>query len=467
MTTVEIFDGLAARSQNAWPSPKFDVMAINGLFKPFLSAGFYYKTFMGPTNKSWMLFEPFIRKAAGLGAAVVPGPEARDPDRYEKVHKHADVLVVGAGPAGLAAALAAGRAGARVVVAEQSAHLGGELRNQPVGSPSDDWLKEIVRELKSMAHVRLLTRTTVFGAYDGGVFGLVERVADHKPAPSEHEPRQRYIKLFAKRAVIATGAIERPIPFADNDRPGVMLASAARAYLNRHAVRPGRAIVIMTCNDSVYGTAGEFVAAGARVTVVDTRSQPTKAARDAAAQGIVVRCSEAVVGALGRHRVTGALIGAFDALKMSSLGGFDRVEADLILTSGGFDPQVHLATQRGHKAQWRADIAGFVAGSAPDIQHHAGAMAGTYGTADCVTAGYAAGSDAAEAVGLLQQDRAPPPRQSMPAVLPISERPSHPSMTSSRPTAAPTGSDSSTSRTTFPPPTSSSPTSKATSRSNT
>ena len=392
-TVTELHDGLEARSQNAWPSLGFDIMAATGFFKPILGAGFYYKTFMGPTKKSWMVFEPFIRRAAGLGAAA----RERDPDRYEKVNAFTDVLVVGGGPAGLAAALAAGRMGARVVLAEQGPEFGGELLDEPAGGPSDGWLAEITGELRSLTNVQIMPRTTVFGAYDGGTFGLVERVADHKAEPAPYEPRQRYIVLRAKQAVIAAGAVERPIPFGNNDRPGVMLAGAARSYLNRQAVLAGKRVLLFTNNDSVYAAARDLAKAGAKVTVVDARAGVRP--RNAEAQGIEILPGHAIAESIGYLAVDGAHIAMFDIAKAECESGFRRLDTDLIGVSGGYDPQVHLATQRGRKPIWDAKQHCFVPGDPPDIQHHAGACKGTFDTLECITEGFAAGSRTAAAAG--------------------------------------------------------------------
>ena len=270
-TQVELFEGLAAASQNRWPSLRLDLFALNDVLGPLFPAGFYYKTFMWPPSWWRSVYERLIRRTAGLGKA----PTERDPDRYEHMHAHCDVLVVGAGPAGLMAALAAGRSGARVILADEQTELGGALLAEAIDHPGAAWLLEVTPKLEACPELRVLTRTTAFGYHDHNYLGLLERVSDHLPgSAAPHLPRQRLWKIRARQVVLATGALERPVVFAENDRPGIMLAGAARAYVNRYAVKPGRRAVVFTNNDTAYRTALDLLRAGIEVTVADLRSRP-------------------------------------------------------------------------------------------------------------------------------------------------------------------------------------------------
>ena len=338
-TQIEVFEGLAARSQNCWPSVGFDLGELSNLLSPLFPAGFYYKTFMWPPS-FWHLYERLIRRAAGMGEA----PREPDPDRYEHVHAHCDVLIVGAGPAGLAAALAAGQSGARVILADEQAELGGALLSEPAAHRAHPWREASLAALAALPETRLLPRTTVFGYYDHNFLGMVERVTDHlgRKAPP-YLPRQRLWKVRARQVVLATGAIERPLVFAGNDRPGVMLASAARSYLNRYGVRPGRSVVF-TNNDSAYATALDLYAAKVGVTVVDSRPAPSGAlpAR-ARTAGIRVLAAHAITATRGHRKVRAVEIQRLRDGRIE--GSAETILCDLVAVSGGWNPTIHLQSQ--------------------------------------------------------------------------------------------------------------------------
>ncbi len=356
-TTAELYDGLEATSQNRFPTLAFDFGAINSLAAPIVAAGFYYKTFMRPAAFWEKLYEPLIRRAAGLGRAS----SEPDPDHYEKAFAFCDVLVIGGVPAGLAAALAAGRTGVRVILADDDFRLGGRLnaeRCEVAGRPGAQWADETARELAALPNVTIFQRTTVFGVYDSGVYGALERVADHLPVPPLHQPRQRLWRILAKRAVLAAGAIERPIAFPDNDRPGVMIASAVRAYLNRYGVLCGRKAVIFGCTDDAWRTAADLNACGVEVVaIVDTRSDTAPAVR---ALGGKVRLflGAVVTRARGGRSVRGVDIRTADGRRVT-------IDADLVAISGGYNPQIGLTTHLGHKPAWRDEIAAFIPGETP------------------------------------------------------------------------------------------------------
>jgi methylglutamate dehydrogenase subunit C len=376
-TTIELVDGVVAESQNRWPSLRFDLEALNSLFAPFLAAGFYYKTFMGPTRRSWMVYEPFIRRAAGLGRASATS----DPDHYEVRHGFTDVAVIGAGPAGLAAAIAAADAGAKVTLIEQDFVEGGSLL-ATADPPELAELAAMTERLTRLANLTVMLRTTAFGLYDGGTLGLVER-RNGEPG----QVREALVMLRVRSIVFATGAIERPLVFPGNDRPGVMLASAARTYLNRFGVLCGRRIVVATDNDSAYRAAGDLAEAGADVTIVDRRRAPAPA--DA---GIRVRTGT-VRKVLGRHRVK--------AITLVGSGGTETIAADLVCASGGWSPTVHLTSHLGVRPRYRADIAGFVPGPLGPGRFAVGAVNGTYDLADAIAEGTRAGALAASEGGAI------------------------------------------------------------------
>ncbi len=373
-TVTELYDGLIAASQNRWPSLRHDIGAVNDRLSRFLVAGFYYKTFMWPAKFWELLYEPLIRRAAGLGRAA----GAEDPDIYEKAFAHCDVLVIGAGPAGLMATLAAGRTGARVILADEDFRLGGRLlaeRCEIGGRPAVDWVAEIEAELAAMPDVRIMRRTAVTGVYDHGQYSAIERVNDHVATPPEHEPRQRSWKIVAKRAVLAAGAHERAIAFGNNDRPGVMLAGAARTYVNRFAAAPGRRLAVFTNNDDGPRTAADAREAGIEVAaVIDSRT------------------GARVTRVRGRHGVR--LIDVADADGRTS-----TIECDALAVSGGWNPAVHLTCHLGGKPVWNDEIAAFVPGALPPGMTVAGAAAGALTLARCLGGGMTAGVTAAAACG--------------------------------------------------------------------
>ncbi|MEM8850314.1 MAG: sarcosine oxidase subunit alpha family protein [Pseudomonadota bacterium] len=340
-TVQEVFDGLTTRSQNAWPSLKFDAMQVNDLLAPFLGAGFYYKTFMWPKAAWEKLYEPIIRRAAGLGAL------SGDPDpwRQEKAFAHCDLLVVGGGPAGLIAALTAARSGASVILCDEQDRLGGRLLSESEtvdGQPGPDWAATITTKLRD-AGARILTRTTVTGAYDQGTYGALERVSHHVADPDPDLPRDCFWRIAAKRTILAAGALERPIAFPMNDRPGVMLASATRSYLHRWGVVPGQSVAIFTNNDDGHRTAADLRMAGVHVAAV---IDPRDGMPEGAIQGEVLR-------AHGAQGVTGITI--------RTKGGREKVDCDALAVSGGWTPTIHLTSHTGARPVWHPDLHAFLA----------------------------------------------------------------------------------------------------------
>ena len=394
-TVQELYDGLKASSQNRWPSLSFDVGAVNDLASPFFSAGFYYKTFMWPKAAWKKVYEPVIRGAAGLGVA----PDLPDPDRYAARFAHCEVLVVGGGAAGLAAALAAAETGVRVILADEQAQAGGALRFESgariEGQDGWAWAEAAIARLKAMDNVRVLTRTTAFGYYAQNFVGLVERVSDHLAAPGADLPRERLWQVRARRVVLATGAIERHMVFADNDRPGVMLASAARAYLNHYGVTVGRNVGVYTANDSAYAAALDLKKAGVNIAaIVDLRDNPAGEPIDRArAAGIEIHDGRAVVRVGGKLRVSSMTV-------QPKNGGSQRtIPVDALLMSAGWTPSVHLFSQSRGKVAFNPDTRRFVPGDYAQDCVSVGACNGTDGLAAGVDEAYAAGAKAAREAG--------------------------------------------------------------------
>ncbi|QND45930.1 sarcosine oxidase subunit alpha family protein (plasmid) [Rhizobium lusitanum] len=377
-TMVDLYDGLIARSQNRWPSLGFDVGAVNGLLSPFLGAGFYYKTFMWPAAFWEKVYEPIIRKAAGLGRASYEA----DPDSYEKCWAHCDLLVIGAGPTGLAAALTAGRAGARVLLADENFALGGSLLCET--GPA---LQGILDELATLPNVQILPRTTVIGWYDDNVFGAVERVQKHVATPDPRRPVERFWRIIAKQAILATGAEERPLVFGGNDIPGVMMAGAMRSYLNRQAVAPGARTVVFTTNQSGYRTAADLEAAGVEVAaIVDNRSggESWSGKAPALSGGCIIDAH----GGKQLRRVT-----------IATASGMQDIEADALAMSGGWSPIIHLACHRGARPVWSDEKAAFLAPEQQDGLLIAGSAAGLATTETCLGDGARKAAEALEAIG--------------------------------------------------------------------
>ncbi|OCI93124.1 sarcosine oxidase subunit alpha [Rhizobium sp. AC27/96] len=391
----EVFDGMKAQSQNRWPSLAFDVGGVNNLASPFFAAGFYYKTFMWPKAAWKHIYEPLIRRAAGLGVA----PTEEDPDHYASRYAHCDVLVVGAGISGLSAALAAAETGAKVILCDEQAEAGGALRFD-TGVKIDGvegyvWAQGIVARLKAMPNVEVLTRTTAFGYYNHNFFGLAERVTDHLAKPGRNLPRERLWQVRAKRAILATGAIERHMVFPNNDRPGIMLASAARAYLNHYGVAVGAKIGVYTAHDSAYEAAFDLKRAGVSVVaIVDSRARPSEAVlAEAKRLGIEVMADYAVVDTSGKLRVSSMTV-----LRNGS-SATRKIAIDALLVSSGWTPSVHLFSQSRGKLKFDAEKQRFLPGTYVQDCLSVGACNGTDGLQAAIEESLAAGELMARATG--------------------------------------------------------------------
>ncbi|WP_337268204.1 sarcosine oxidase subunit alpha [Oryzifoliimicrobium ureilyticus] len=394
-TVQEVFDGMLVKSQNRYPSLAFDIGGINDVLSPFFAAGFYYKTFMWPKAAWKHLYEPVIRRAAGLGVA----PQEADPDRYAHRYAHCDVLIVGAGVAGLSAALSAAQTGADVIVCDEQADVGGALRYQSdvmiEGLDGYAWAQKTAASLRAMENVTFLTRTTAFGYYNHNFVALAERVTDHLARPSRHLPRERLWQVRAKRVVLANGAIERAMVFPNNDRPGIMLASAARTYLNHYGVAVGAKVGVFTAHDSAYEAAFDLFRAGVAIpAIVDSRPSPGQdVLAEARALGIEVLTGHSVVDTAGRLRISSMMV-ARNGSKATR-----RIAVDALIVSAGWTPSVHLFSQSRGKVSFDHETQRFLPGTYAQDCICVGACNGTDDLQAAVDEAIASGQAMAEAAG--------------------------------------------------------------------
>ena len=390
-TEIELVEGISATSQNCWPSVEFDVGAINNLLQKFFPAGFYYKTFMWPKSFWYKVYEPFIRKAAGLGIASVQ----KDKERYEHKFEYCDLLVTGSGPAGLASAYAAAKSGAKVILAEDKHRFGGSLLMDDVSIDNlsgKDWSDKIISELKEMPNVTVKNRSQVFGYYDHNMMVMFERVGDHLEKKSEFTPRQRLWYIRCKEVILSTGSIERPIVFGNNDTPGVMLSSGAKEYMKVYGVLVGKKPIIFTNNDSAYETAIEFKNNGADPLILDTRKeQNSELVNEAKNKGIEIKFSHAVIKANGYKKVKSAIIGELTEDK-SGYKNTQTVDCDCICVSGFWTPSVHLASQSGNKLKFNKEIDAFVPDISKQNEVTVGAANGDFTLQNTLNEGFKAGS---------------------------------------------------------------------------
>ncbi|MBM7457221.1 sarcosine oxidase subunit alpha [Oceanisphaera litoralis] len=399
-TQGELYDGLTAASTNGWPNVDKDIMGVMGkLGGSMMPPGFYYKTFMYPQSM-WPKYEHLIRKAAGLGRV----PKEKDPDTYDKLNHHCDVLVVGGGAAGLAAALAAGRRGARVILVDEQNEFGGHLLHstQPInGQAPTQWVADAVKELQGLPDVTLLPRSTAAGYYDQNFLTVLERRTDHQGERVSGKTRQRLHRIRAKRVVLATGAHERPLVFGNNDLPGCLVASALSTYVNRYGVAPGNNLVLMTCNDYGYQAALDWLDAGRKISaVVDSRHRPSGARYQALkARGVKMYTGHGLIEAVGKKRVTGAKVAALSSDGSQVTGAVETLSCDIIASSGGWSPVVHLTAHTGSRPVWSDELNGFVPGESVQKQLLAGGIQGTYALSRVLAEGLTAGRAAADATG--------------------------------------------------------------------
>ncbi|MDD1783660.1 sarcosine oxidase subunit alpha family protein [Enterovibrio sp. ZSDZ35] len=399
-TQTELFDGLDARVVNAWPSLETDAMSFVGkLGGSMMPAGFYYKTFMYPESL-WPTYEKHIRNAAGLGEA----PTAVDANTYDKMQHHCDVLIVGAGAAGLVAARQLVGQGLRIILVDEQSEMGGSLlhtRTQLDASPATDWVADTLSVLEQDHDCMLLPKSTAFGYYDHNFVGVLERKTDHI-GEDANGIRQRIHHIRAKQVLLATGAIERPLVFGNNDLPGCMLASAVSTYLRRYAVTPGESLVLMTTNDDAYDAAIDWHLSGLHVeAIVDSRPHAEgDKTEQAKALGITVLHGHGVTNVQGSDRVTGAEVAPIDKEGRNLVGPVKVLACDVIASSGGWSPTLHLSCHTGSRPVWREDIAGFVPANTVEGMDYAGSVSGEQSLLDVMQSGFDAAERIASSLGL-------------------------------------------------------------------
>jgi len=421
-TQQELFDGLVSASTNGWPSVDTDIMGVIGkIGGNMMPPGFYYKTFMFPESL-WDTYESMIRKAAGIGRA----PREKDPDTYDTINQHCDVMIVGAGPAGLAAALTAARGGARVIIADEQNEFGGSLLNGTEkldGKPASEWIHAVVEELSTYDDVILLPRSTVNGYHDHNFLTIHERRTDHLAdiAPV-NMTRQRMHRVRAKWVVLATGAHERPLVYANNDVPGCMITGAVSAYINRYSVVPGNDLVVMTTNDYGYQAALDWADAGRNVVaIVDTRDAAIGDRIEAARQrGLTIILGSAVIEVQGTKRVTGVSVAALSSDGTKVVGSVTKLKADTVATSGGWSPVIHLSCHTGSRPVWSDSVVGFLPGPTPQKQLTAGGTNGQYETSMALQEGLDAGQKALANISLAAVEVVLPKVETLKVAAPMS-----------------------------------------------
>ena len=402
-TQIELYDGLQAEVDKGWPSLSFDIAIINDWFSRLFSAGFYYKTFMYPAN-FWNIYESFIRKASGIGKA----PTEKDPDTYSHHNIHCDVLVVGAGPSGLMAAKTAAESGARVIIADEQNEFGGSLlfsKELIDGKSCQKWLAEQTAALNAYREVTCLPRSTVFGYYDYNFLTILERCTNHLGERVSGRDRQRLWRVRAKKVILAQGAFERPLVFCNNDRPGIMLASAVSNYINRYSVLPGKRAVIFTNNDSAYQTALDLSAAGVEaLTIIDCRAENLSSdlVKKVNAAGIDIRYKSLITNVKGSSHVKAVEVAMFDETENIVINSEKSlIFCDLIAVSGGWSSSIHLHSQAGGSSIWDEKRCCFIPGDSKQENISIGACNGAWNLNDCFSEAIKAGQSSADYCGFL------------------------------------------------------------------